>query len=688
MSKKLVVSVLVIALFAGFAIASDIVSIRHQTPTQCGPTRLVISPSTTDIIAVMNRMTDDATEYYCGSGSINDTMAVHYQPLAACDILSADIQFNDATGPGGVEAYIWLYSDDAIDAYPSGIAPDRGTSAVSPLGTCLIGPLSFTTQSLGDWEPLVTAEQIEGIGGIRLENAEAFMVGFVKTEELEGNWPNPLADDCTARGYCYSWFGGPWMVANGAEYDWGAYNATTIEFALQVTVDYYAGVPPIIGGLNQLPNTVNLNKDCDISVVVNDDNGWDGDHAYLNVAVNDGTPTEIEIFDEDEDGTFIGTFNLGNLGVAVGDQVSYWVYAVDEGGADNTGASANFTVIEFANPDAQVLVIDDGLNYPYIVQDYFDNHFDSYEWYDAGVNKGIDEFAVNAGWDLVMLLGWGAATMDTRTYDETNPFVAYLDAGGDMVFCDQDYFYANGEDAEPFFNPGDFAYDYFGIAFGLNDPYTGDGEYADSLFEGVDGCAITEMFVADPYAIFPQILYNDTFRANWTDDVSPTADATELFIGLDNAGTNAIMKGTDPATESVTMYFAFDFTWAGEGELGAEVPTDQMIALMNNILQFYNMEDVEEGDGLLPNEYVLTPNFPNPFNPSTSLSFVVPNSEITNVAVYNLQGREVANLFSGVPTPGQRYTVTFNAEDLASGVYFYRLSTPSFTQTRKMILLK
>lgn len=80
-------------------------------------------------------------------------------------------------------------------------------------------------------------------------------------------------------------------------------------------------------------------------------------------------------------------------------------------------------------------------------------------------------------------------------------------------------------------------------------------------------------------------------------------------------------------------------------------------------------------------------NYPNPFNPSTQLSFTLKESGLVSLRVYNTIGKEVANLADGYYEAG-KHTATFDGSNLASGIYFYRLTTPSATITKKMMLVK
>ncbi|MEJ2613680.1 MAG: T9SS type A sorting domain-containing protein, partial [Ignavibacteriaceae bacterium] len=96
-----------------------------------------------------------------------------------------------------------------------------------------------------------------------------------------------------------------------------------------------------------------------------------------------------------------------------------------------------------------------------------------------------------------------------------------------------------------------------------------------------------------------------------------------------------------------------------------------------------------------PISFKLSQNYPNPFNPTTTIQYSVPSVETghppslrqVELKVYDILGREVATLVNQRQNPGQ-YQVTFNAGNLASGTYFYRLRTGDFVQVKKMLLLK
>lgn len=97
--------------------------------------------------------------------------------------------------------------------------------------------------------------------------------------------------------------------------------------------------------------------------------------------------------------------------------------------------------------------------------------------------------------------------------------------------------------------------------------------------------------------------------------------------------------------------------------------------------------DVNDSDYEQPNDFVLNQNYPNPFNPSTTISFSVPVGGNVSLKIFNVIGQEVAALVNENLSAGQ-YTYQWNAKNQVSGIYFYNLTTDSFSETKKMILLR
>lgn len=114
-------------------------------------------------------------------------------------------------------------------------------------------------------------------------------------------------------------------------------------------------------------------------------------------------------------------------------------------------------------------------------------------------------------------------------------------------------------------------------------------------------------------------------------------------------------------------------------------------------LTYYNVRGVEKGaiyetstpnePPHLPNGMVLHANFPNPFNPITFISYELAQPEIITLAVYDALGQQVSVLHHGLQSAGL-HSAPFDASNLPSGLYVYRLHTANHTQSRKMLLVK
>ena len=133
---------------------------------------------------------------------------------------------------------------------------------------------------------------------------------------------------------------------------------------------------------------------------------------------------------------------------------------------------------------------------------------------------------------------------------------------------------------------------------------------------------------------------------------------------------------------------------SGKGNDGVNKDIDANNLIWNFMAQYnlhgrLNCNEVTNSDEEynLKHYYNLKQNYPNPFNPNTLISFSLARNENVSLEVFNLQGRSVVKLIDESLHIGE-HSVHFNARNLSSGVYFYKLSTPSFIKTKKMLLIK
>ncbi len=161
-------------------------------------------------------------------------------------------------------------------------------------------------------------------------------------------------------------------------------------------------------------------------------------------------------------------------------------------------------------------------------------------------------------------------------------------------------------------------------------------------------------------------------------DARPTASSelatagTDFTALTDGFWTSVSYRGAfDPSKSRSEQW---DFAWTNYNP--------------NNLVSSGIPTSVEEIAGeVVPQEYSLDQNFPNPFNPSTVIRFSVPNDEFVTLKVYDMLGREVSTLTNGFLSAG-KYTATFNASSLASGAYFYILQAGQVREVKRMMLLK
>jgi hypothetical protein len=97
---------------------------------------------------------------------------------------------------------------------------------------------------------------------------------------------------------------------------------------------------------------------------------------------------------------------------------------------------------------------------------------------------------------------------------------------------------------------------------------------------------------------------------------------------------------------------------------------------------------VQQTGNEAPQSYNLFQNYPNPFNPSTKITYSVPKQSLVNITVFDVLGKEVAKLVDNFVRPAGEYDVTFDASNLPSGVYFYKMQAGDFSYVRKMTLMK
>jgi len=168
------------------------------------------------------------------------------------------------------------------------------------------------------------------------------------------------------------------------------------------------------------------------------------------------------------------------------------------------------------------------------------------------------------------------------------------------------------------------------------------------------------------------------------------------------AESNVLLAGKDPvATDSVASYLMGNDPEAEKLQLPDGAQCDNYLELLNQkgmgTNQMNEIEIVGDGAGvvsirpdyefIVPDEFMIFQNFPNPFNPSTTIKFYLPRSEFVTIVLYAITGKKIETLVEGKIPAGQ-HELQWNANGLASGIYIYRMRAGSFSESRKMIYQK
>ena len=160
----------------------------------------------------------------------------------------------------------------------------------------------------------------------------------------------------------------------------------------------------------------------------------------------------------------------------------------------------------------------------------------------------------------------------------------------------------------------------------------------------------------------------------------PLGDATGSGGGI--GGADGVPNGTILAKCDVAEILVYNIALTDSARRNIE----QYLAMKYG-LPWPSTGVVEHQKGNLPERFVLEQNYPNPFNPSTTIQYALPNRSHVTLTVFNTLGERVATLVQGEQEAGN-HEVQFQASNLASGVYFYRLQAGDFVQSRKLLLLK
>jgi len=323
----------------------------------------------------------------------------------------------------------------------------------------------------------------------------------------------------------------------------------------------------------------------------------------------------------------------------------------------NISATARFRVVTVSGLTG--LIIDaSGEGYGDVLINGFEQEFG----YPYGI---VSSEALYPGVDLTNfnLIAWSTGNaLPVFTEDEVNALIPFLDNGGRLLINGQNL----GEDIFDPSGQSQFAQSFYNNY--LHASYVSDAGLT-FFFKGISGDPISDSLNFSLTTLYPrspdQFIPNDTTASSlFTFSTYPQYNSIKADDGVDRV-----------------VYFGF----------GLEQINDQTVkdSLLNRAIRWLMNGVVVGVENKQPvvNTFKLDQNYPNPFNPSTTITYNLAGDVNVNLKIYDLMGQEVAQLVNEKQTSGI-HQVQFDAGNLASGMYFYRLTAGDFISVKKMTLIK
>jgi hypothetical protein len=197
----------------------------------------------------------------------------------------------------------------------------------------------------------------------------------------------------------------------------------------------------------------------------------------------------------------------------------------------------------------------------------------------------------------------------------------------------------------------------------------------------------------------PAICIDSTGAINvlYYDDRNTSADSSEIMLSRSKDGGNSWTEfivsthrfKPKPIAGAVSNYQGDFITIISAGNKLFAYWMDDYSGIYqcwSSIIDL-NTIGIRKIESEIPAAFALNQNYPNPFNPSTVIRYNIPKNSLVNISVYDFLGREVETLINEKQSAGT-YEITFNASELSSGIYFYKIQADSFSEVKRMVLIK
>ncbi|MCP4727610.1 MAG: T9SS type A sorting domain-containing protein, partial [bacterium] len=206
-----------------------------------------------------------------------------------------------------------------------------------------------------------------------------------------------------------------------------------------------------------------------------------------------------------------------------------------------------------------------------------------------------------------------------------------------------------------------------------------EGNYYSNSYSGSLNKYMGDIFITVSSSDLSEVTYSSYFGGESNDNVG------SLLIDTDG---NIYLAGSTGSTSFPVTSGAFDESWnGGRFDWGGDIFISKFDGDLSS-----GTSPVEHERRVIPYEFKLSDNYPNPFNPETTIRFTVDKVSFVNVSVYDIRGKLVQTIVSDNYIPGE-YTVRWNGinsegKKVSSGTYFYSLTRAGNTMVKKMMLLK
>jgi len=367
--------------------------------------------------------------------------------------------------------------------------------------------------------------------------------------------------------------------------------------------------------------------------------------------------------------------------LAIGDTVSFMVTATDNDGLIGKSNTINVWKIDFT-PAADVLYVGDDYYTWYYADDYDAANYArtqtaaaaaslTIQYYDLDELFLMDTRSILNQYSAVIwnaYADWDGAYMPVASFD--NPLTGYVANGGELLYSSEEmigtwFDWPQYQD----FIAGDFMYDVLNVNWAAND-FGLDSTITDATGDFTEGLGNFNLESSNfAFGNMNDLCDPITF---WGGDYA--SGPFTSYEGVLGWGENPMSSQTPN-----TLFLAFSMMM---------MPDDIYASFMS---MWFGGVAVDERTSL-PTEFALANNYPNPFNPSTTIAFDVPASSQVMITVYNVLGQKVIDLVNSDYAAGA-YNVAWNGVDAAgtpvsSGLYMYKMTAGNFTATSKMLYLK